>query len=385
MTPTIGNLYPMIDQIAAQNRASLSFLLDHQRDVHKWNQSARARLLELLRYEPPATPLNPEVVEVTDCGDIIREKLYFNSAPGIRVPAYLLRPAHQDQTAPAVVALHDHGGFYSIGKEKLVALPDERAEVKVFKETYYSGRSYATELARRGYVVIVIDAFYFGERRIDFNMVDPAILQRIKQRAGGSSDSMASYHEQCAAFEEVVARHIFAAGGTWLGVMNHDDRASVSYLISRPEVDQNRIGCVGLSMGGHRNNYLFATDPRIKAAVTVGWMCNWNDLLPNHVISHSWTQFVPGLAELFELSDIAAIGMPGALLVLQCAHDELFTPDGMQRACEKIEASYAKAGLTNSFQSRFYDVPHQFNAAMQDDAFAWLDKWLKQRANGFGT
>jgi dienelactone hydrolase len=330
----------------------------------------------LLRFEPPVTPLNPEVVEIQDCGDITREKLYFDSAPGIRVPAYLLRSSHQDRPLPGIVALHDHGGFYSIGKEKLIELPDERSEVRAFKETYYSGRSYATELARRGYVVIVIDAFYFGERRVDFNTVDPAIGPRVKHYASSAKEAFAAYHEQCAGFEEVVARQIFAAGGTWLGLMNHDDRASVSYLISRPEVDQNRIGCIGLSMGGHRNNYLFATDPRIKAAVTVGWMCNWSDLLPNHVISHSWTQFVPGLAELFELSDIATIGMPGALLVLQCSRDELFTSEGMLSACQKIEAGYTKAGLNDRFQYRFYDVPHQFNKDMQNDAFNWLDKQL---------
>jgi dienelactone hydrolase len=288
-----------------------------------------------------------------------------------------LRPSKPDKPAPAIVALHDHGGFYSIGKEKLIALTGESAEVQAFRETYYSGRSYATELVRRGYVVIAIDAFYFGERRVDFDTIDPVIRQRMQSRISTLTEKTTAYHEHCSVFEEVVARHIFAAGATWLGVMSHDDRSSVDYLLSRPEVDPDRIGCLGLSMGGHRNNYLFATDPRIKAAVTVGWMTNWNDLLPNHVGSHSWAQFVPGLAGSFELSDVVSIGMPGSLLVLQCSRDELFTVDGMHRACEKIERIYTKAGLRDHFQSRFYDVPHQFNATMQEDAFAWLDRWLK--------
>ncbi len=377
MTQTIGNLYPLIERIASQNAATLSFDNSVFSDAPTWRKQARARLLELLRYQPPATPLNPEVVEVVDCGDYIREKLYYSSAPGIRIPAYLLRPAKLDKPAPAIVALHDHGGFYNIGKEKLVALPGEPAEVKAFKDTYYSGRSYATELVKRGYVVIAIDAFYFGERRVDFETVDPVIRQRMQSRISTLTEQTTAYHEQCSAFEEVVARHIFAAGATWLGVMSYDDRSSVDYLLSRPEVDPDRIGCLGLSMGGHRNNYLFATDPRVKAAVTVGWMTNWRDLLPNHVGSHSWAQFVPGLAGSFELSDVVSIGMPGSLLVLQCSRDELFTLDGMQRACEKIESLYKKADLRDHFHCNFYDVPHQFNAAMQDDAFAWLDRWLK--------
>jgi len=378
MTPTIGNLYPFISQIAQQNRAVFSFLNADSQDASSWSQRARALLLALLLYHPPSTPLNADVVEVVNCGDHIREKVYFDSAPGVRVPAYLLRPTRLNKPAPAIVALHDHGGYYSIGKEKLVELPNESADVKAFKETYYSGRSYATELARRGYVVIAVDAFYFGERRVDFETVDPKSRQRLLSRSGTLTETMSAYHEQCAAFEEVVARHIFAAGASWLGIMSHDDRTSVSYLLSRPEVDPERIGCLGLSMGGHRNNYLFATDPRIKAAVTVGWMTNWSDLLPNYVGSHSWAQFLPGLAAQFELSDVVSIGMPSSLLVQQCTRDELFTADGMQRACEKIEQNYTRAGLNDRFQYHFYDVPHQFNAMMQADAFLWLDRWLKQ-------
>jgi dienelactone hydrolase len=376
-TPTLGNLYPLIDQIAEQNQPALSFLNAQYDDRETWRRLARARLLELLRYHPPRVPLQPEVVEMADCGDYVRERLYFTSAPASRVPAYLLRPTRLEREAPAIVALHDHGGFYSFGKEKLVEVDNESPEVTAHKQTYYSGRSYATDLVRRGYVVIVIDAFYHGERRIDFETVEPDVRARLQSRINTLSEQLTEYHEQCAAFEEVVARHLFAAGATWLGVMSHDDRASVDYLMTRPEVDKERIGCLGLSMGGHRTDYLVATDPRIKAAVSIGWMTNWGDLLPNHVRMHSWAQFLPGLAAEYELSDVVSIGMPAALLVLECVHDELFTRDGMQRACEKIGKVYAKAGLAERYQSRFYDVPHQFNAAMQRDAFAWLDQWLK--------
>lgn len=376
MTATLGNLYPLIEMIASQNDPKLSFLDSKYTDMQTWRDDARDKLVELLRYQPPLVPLDPEVSEVTRHDDVIREKLSFSSAPGVRVPAYLLRPVRQTRAAPAIAALHDHGGFYTYGKEKLVQLDRESSDLTLHKDTYYSGRSYATELARRGFVVIVIDAFYFGERRIDFSTIDPDLRVRLQARISTLSESVSAYHEQCSAFEEVVARHIFAAGATWLGIMSHDDRASVDYLLTRPEVDPERVGCLGLSMGGHRSNYLLATDPRIRAAVTVGWMTNWKDLLPSRVRSHSWAQFVPGLAASFELSDVVSIGMPAALYVQQCARDELFTYEGMQSACVKIERNYAKAGLPERFQSRFYDVPHQFNSAMQQDAFEWLSRWL---------
>ena len=374
---TIGNLFPLIEKITEQNNASLSFTQGNYSSIVTWRELARAKLLELLRYHPLSVPLDPDIVEVVECDGYIREKLYFSSAPGVRIPTYLLRPTHQTEPRPAIVALHDHGGFYSIGKEKLVENPNESPEVAAFKATYYSGHSYASDLARAGYIVIVIDAFYFGERRVDFDTVDPVICQRLQSRISTLTEKTTAFHEQASAFEETVARHIFAAGATWLGIMSHDDRASVDYLVSRPEVDPHRIGSVGLSMGGHRNNYLFATDPRIKAAVTVGWMSNWRDLLANHVGSHSWAQFVPGLAESLELSDVASIGAPGYLLVLQCAQDELFTGDAMHRACDKLESIFTKAELRDHFHYSFYDVPHQFNASMQKEAHSWFDRWLK--------
>ncbi len=377
MTSTLGNLFPVIESIAAQNSPTFSFLNPQFTDVNTWRAQARARLLELLRYHPPSVPLDAQVTEVTDCGDYICEKVYFSSAPANRVPALLLRPKAQTAPAPAIVALHDHGGFYRFGKEKLVEQSNEPADLADFKQTYYSGRSYASDLARRGYVVIVIDAFYFGERRIDLNSIEPEMRARLQGRSSTLVEQLSDYHEQCSAFEEVMARHIIAAGATWLGIMAHDDRTSVDYLLSRPEVDGNRIGSVGLSMGGHRNNYLAGTDPRIKAAVTVGWMTNWADLLANQVRMHSWAQFVPGLAASFEISDVASIGMPAAFMALECGRDDLFTPSGMQRACEKVGSIYSKAGLSDHYQYRFYDVPHQFNAEMQRDAFDWLDRWLK--------
>src|SRR5205085_7502714 len=129
-------------------------------------QKARGKLLELLQYAPPAGDPRPVVVEQVDHGDYIREKVYFNTTPDLRVPAFVLVPKQGKPPYPAIVALHDHGGFYLWGKEKLVEEPDEHPVMTDFKQQYYSGRSTASELARQGYVVIVIDMFYWGERRM---------------------------------------------------------------------------------------------------------------------------------------------------------------------------------------------------------------------------
>jgi dienelactone hydrolase len=369
------NFQTLIAQLQSRNTQSLSFLQAGFGDVDAWRAQARAKAIELLRYSPPTVPLNPEVVEVNEADDVVREKIYFSSAPETRVPALLIRPTGQRGPLPGVVALHDHGGYYIHGKEKVVDTGDDPPHLRGFKKGAYEGVSYATELARQGYVVIAIDALYFGERRIDLSSVTSGIVQQSGRPSGVSE--IAKENGTRSLYEELIAKHLIAAGTTWMGLVSHDDRATVSYLASRPEVDASRIGCLGLSFGGMRANWLFGTDPRIKAAVSVGWMCDWKHLHAQHVGWHSWSQYVPGLAEFLELSDIASIGLPGALMVQECSQDELFPLSGMQATCARLEEIFAKAGEREKFAARFYDNPHQFTQAMQTDAFAWLGRWLK--------
>jgi hypothetical protein len=86
--------------------------------------------------------------------------------------------------------------------------------------------------------------------------------------------------------------------------------------------------------------------------------------------------FVPGLRALLDLPDVAALLLPGALLVQQCRRDTLFPPAGMQGAVDKLAGIYAKAGIPERFRGTFYDAPHSFLPPAQDEAIAWMDRWL---------
>lgn len=374
--PILGNLHPFIKSIAERNTPALSFINPEFTDVAEWRKIAHAKATELLRYAPPAVPFDPQVIETVDKGDYIREKITFASAPGMRVPAYVLVPKGLTGRAPAVVALHDHGGYYLHGKEKLVEVEKEPEHLVEYRANGYGGRGFASALVKRGYVVICIDAIYWGERRLDFQQMPPELVKEMQRRSQFKTgpQGMNSVHSL---LEELTMRYITAAGATWLGLINHDDRATVSYLQSRPEVDPDRIGCAGLSMGGTRTDWLFGMDERVKAAVSAGWGTDWSLLMDEYVGRHSWTQYAPGLAGHLELSDVMAMGMPGAFMIQQCAQDELFPLEGMQKTCDRVAALYEKAGLRERFACRFYDVPHQFNVQMQEDAFDWLDQWLK--------
>jgi dienelactone hydrolase len=156
-----------------------------------------------------------------------------------------------------------------------------------------------------------------------------------------------------------------------------DDLRTVDYLAARPEVDPQRIGCVGISMGGFRSLFLAALDDRIAAACVVGFMSAVRPMIKAHLDIHSWVHFVPGLHRFLDLPDVAIVAAPRPLLVQQCARDKLFPPEGMKEAVAKISAGYNRAGARERFSGRFHDEPHRFSRKMQDEAFAWLDKHLK--------
>jgi len=370
----VGSLFPFIRSQAVHGEFPLSFLRDEFRDPTTWKQRARGKLKELLHYDPPACDPRPEVVAKVGGDGYVRETVYFNTTPDVRVPAYVLVPKGLKKPAPGIVALHDHGGMYFWGREKVVEVDGEHRVLADFKRAAYGGKSIASELARRGYVVVVIDMFYWGERRmlLDSDAADwrerpptiqPARIAEFNRRAGDS--------------EQLVARTIYSAGFTWSGVMFTDDVRTVDYLVTRPEVDPARIGCVGLSVGGLRSCHLAALDDRIKAAVVVGWMASCRAQLKGH-IRHTigFTKLVPGLMRHLDYPDVASLAIPSALLVINGSKDGLFELDGVRGCLSKLSACYAKAGVAEKFRGRLYDTPHEFNVEMQQEAWGWLARWL---------
>lgn len=368
----VGSLYPLLKaQVPAQ--FPLSFLNPSFTDLELWKREARTKVMSLLQYHPPKCEPQAEVVEHVDCGDYIREKVYFNTTPDIRVPAYVLVPKDGRAKHPAILCLHDHGAFFAWGKEKLIELPGEHPALRKFREQYYGGRSVGNELVKRGYVVMAIDMFYWGERRMLLPGDPPSYFDRDQM----SVEDVAAFNKRSSAACSLLATGVFECGITWAGIMFTDDIRSLDYLASRPEIDPDRIGCCGLSVGGFRSAHLGGLDPRIKAAVAAGWMCSYPAMLQNKLTSIGFWATVPGLQQSMDLPDVASMHAPLPLMVIQGTQDGLFPWAGVEAAYAKLEAVYAKAGAKERFRGISYDGPHEFNRAMQDQAFAFLDQWLK--------
>ena len=371
----LGSLFGDVEKLADANRYSLSFLSGRFRTHEEFRAAGKEKILELLQYRPDRVEPRAEVVDQVERDDHIREKVLFSTAPHFRVPAYVLIPKRLKGTAPAIVDLHSHGGMFLFGKEKVIDLGNNHAAMTDYHRRNYDGRPTATALVRRGYVVIAIDALMFGERRL---MLD-AELKSGWDRARYSLDDVARLNQQCRAKEATLVKSLVLAGATWPGIVFWDDMRTVDYLVTRPEVDAKRIGCLGISMGGYRSIYLAALDDRIQAACIVGFMSSVKPMLKAHIDTHSWVHFLPALHRYLDLPDVASLAAPRAVMVQQCAKDRLFPAIGMKEAVERIAAVYEKAGVKEKFVAHTYDEPHQFTRAMQDDAFAWFDRQFKHK------
>jgi dienelactone hydrolase len=381
--PDLGNLHDTMAWLARENAPRLSFLDAKWRSLDAWKKTARPLFRQHLRYDPKPLPLAAEVVRREERDGLTIESVNIRATPAYDIPAKILFPSARRGRLPGVLALHCHSGQYVWAHEKAISSSSDAEPLIEFRDRVY-GRPYAELLARRGYIVVVIEAFYFGERRLRAEALDPATalpdardaIRSLPSLRGGSREWIAAVNRVCSLYETVTAKTIFAAGATWPGILAWDEARSLDYLCSRPDVDRERIGCVGLSLGGLRTAFLIAADPRVKAACVTGWMPEFAQLIRNYIRPHTWMAYIPGLYPSLDLPDAAALIAPGALLVQQCSRDNLYPMAAMRGGVNKLERIYAKAGIPERFRGSFHDEPHSFRPQMQDEAFEWLDRWV---------
>ncbi|MGE3780875.1 MAG: dienelactone hydrolase family protein [Pirellulaceae bacterium] len=369
----IGSLAPLIQRLAETNEYDTSFLTGRFASIDEFKAAGRAKVTDAFRFQPERVPLQPEVVDRQETDDWIREKVLFSTSPVLHVPAYIHLPKRQTGPAPAIVDLHSHGGMFLFGKEKVIDFGTNHPVMRAYHQRNYGGRPTTTELVRRGYVVISTDAFMFGERRL---MMDED-LQLGWDRSRYSVEVADRLNQRCRSKESTLAKSMVYAGTTWPGIVTWDDMRTVDYLVSRPEVDPQRIGCVGVSFGGWRTLFLAGMDERIAAACVVGFMSTVKSMLHRHIDTHSWVHFLPGLHGHLDLPDVVSMMAPKPLMVQQCRQDGLFPPTGMQESVDKIARVYERAGVANHFTGRFFDGGHRFDVPMQDEAFQWFDQHMK--------
>ncbi len=347
-------------------------------------RETRSRLREVLGFcSGPETPLGVRVEKQWEKDGLAGEEISWSVGYGPRTHAWLLKPAGATGPLPGIVALHDHGGFKFFGKEKIAAGPEDApAVMRAFWTTYYGGRAWANALAKEGFAVLIHDTFLWGTRRFPLETMSERILglTQASQSAwwpnGSVPFEMAQYNAAAGHHEHLVEKYCNLLGTTLAGVVSHEDRIALNYLLSRPEVDPRRVGCCGLSGGGNRSTLLLATHESIAAAVIVGLMSTYEGLLDHNVATHTWMFFPNGWARRGDWPDIAAARAPLPLLVQYDNEDNLFTPEGMRAAHKRLAGHYAGVNRSDAYTGQFYPGPHKFDLEMQAAAFAWLKAQL---------
>ena len=371
----VGSMWPLIKKQATRAFFPYSYTRDNYTDLKIWKHATRNRLVDLLHHTPAQWSPAATKLKETDVGDFIVEEITFSTTKDIRVPAFVLVPKNAAKRGtPAVILMHDHGGFYMWGKEKLVKMPNENSILSEYRQRYFEGQSVGADLARQGYLVVVIDMLYWGNRRYMMDG-DPDAWWDRPNNLG--PEQVNTFNVRASTYEHLLDRTLLAAGTTWAGISTWDDIRTVDYLWSRPEVDRSRIGCVGFSTGGMRAMMLAALDDRIKATVNACWMTSMPYQLQNTIkYSIGYSILIPGMFRYMDLPDLAALAMPGAMMILGGGKDNFFNQEGVKAAYEQINKSFKKGGFEDRLYIQEYDTRHEFNRQMQDTAWSFLKKHL---------
>lgn len=327
-------------------------------DYDEWREYARGVLLQQLQYQADDTPFDYQVVDTEQRDGYTAYRIELNINRYVRISALLLRP-DGDGVFPAVVLLHDHGAKFEIGKEKNIRpFASDTAALAIadaWAEKCYDNVYTGDYLAQNGYVVLAIDALFWGERG---------------RKEGVRYDS-----------QQALAANLLQMGRSWCGMITADDMRSADFLATLPYVDAERIGAVGFSMGAHRAWMLSAATDRVKAAAAVCWMCVTDALMTpanNQAKGGSaYAMIVPGLRNHLDYPHVAAIACPKPMLFINGSKDKLFPVDGVEEAYAYMHNVWDECGVDDHLVTTLYDTPHTFNSAMHTQVLNFLNKWLK--------
>lgn len=279
--------------------------------------------------------LDVKIEEEVSVGELTRRKIsYQTDSTERRVKAFLFLPRVGQVSQPAILCLHQTIG---IGKGEPAGLGGS------------SNLHYGLHLAQRGYVTLAPDYPSFGEYQFDFA---PA--------HGYTSGSMKAIY---------------------------DNIRAVDLLQSLPEVDKDRIGCIGHSLGGHNTMFTAYFEPRIKCLVSNcgftrfhkyygGALKGWTSLRDMPLIDsrhHNSPDEVP-----FDFPEIVAGFAPRPFLASSPIGDSNFEVSGVKDSIASAKPIYELLGASDALQANYPNCAHDFPEDVRKVAYDFFDKHLKK-------
>jgi dipeptidyl aminopeptidase/acylaminoacyl peptidase len=284
-------------------------------------------------------PLDAKIEGEEKLNGYVRRKVTFATEKGDRVPAWLLIPntATKDAKAPAMLCLHQTIG---IGKGEPVGLGG--------KESLH----YAIHLVQRGYVCLAPDYPSFGDYKYDFQ----AAFKRGEYQSG-----------------------------TMKAIWNN--MRAVDYLQSLPEVDGERIGVIGHSLGGHNSMFTAAFDDRLKVIVSCCGFCSFEKYYKGNLKGWTSDRYMPRIASQFnndpkkmpfDFSDVVISFAPRAFMAVAPEKDSNFEVSGVRDVIAAAEPVYKALGAQDKLKAIYPDAGHDFPVDARKAAYEFIDKQLKK-------
>lgn len=320
------DLYRIRDKEIAQLRT--------REDWEKRQEIVRQKLKDILGSFPERTPLQPQITEVIKQEGYQIEKFVYQSHPGFYVTGCLYVPDMRKKgKVPAVLNLigHEQEGF--------------RAELD---------QVMAVNLVKKGMVVLTIDPLGQGEH---IQYFDP----RINFSSVGYS----------------VVEHCYFGNQSFLSGINSaryfiwDAIRGIDYLVSRKEVDPERIGVTGFSGGGTITAYVGALDERVKVAIPSSWSTANRRQLETKGAQDAEATLIHSISKGITFEDLMAVRAPRPAMMTFVSRDEYLTLQGAREAYDELQKVY------KAF-SRDDDL-----VFVEDDSRHWLTPRIREAIYGF--
>jgi dienelactone hydrolase len=359
----------MLENISGQNNISSDSIWQKAWDgvpehYQKWNypdyqfpgnlntwKNDRLKVKETLQDLLGEIPSRPEKINVRILSREVKngyilEKFLIDNEIDSWIPGYLAIPANAKGKVPVIIGLHGH----SSSKENIFGYDSNTAQ------------DVLALLISNGFAVMAIDSYFNGERRGQ----GPA--GEIERQEKGSDQELSQFK-----------LNLWYGRSLW-GMQLRDEQIAIDYLISRTEIDPNRIGVEGMSMGSTRAWWLAALDDRIKAVVGVACFTRYKELIEQRQLqAHGIYYFVPGVLNHFDTEAIMGLIAPRPFLVLTGDSDAGSPLSGMRVLEDKLNSVYSLYKKDENFKSIIYkNTGHVYTDEMKMEMLEWFNKYLKQ-------
>jgi dienelactone hydrolase len=318
-----------LDLYAAAPR-HLRFQARSRGEAERWQKKLRTKLTELIGGFPAQRqPLRPVTVERRAFPGYRREKVVFDTRPGVSVLAYILLPEKLKTPMPTMICVPGHGR----GVDDIVGI-DEHGEDRTTKEGYQ--HDFAIQVAEAGIAAVAIEPMAFGCRR------DP-----LNARQGLS-------HNSC----QPSAGGALLVGQTMIAWRVWDVMRTLDYIATRQDLDSSRVGCMGISGGGTVTTFLAALEPRLRVGMVSGYLNTFRDSVGS--VSHCIDNYVPGILNWAEMYDIAGLIAPRPLFVESGEKDNIFPIKASIESFQKVRKVYEIFGAADQIEQEVFPAEHSF-------------------------